>query len=193
MPRIPKQKATKKSLVKKPNIQTVEDNKIVFSFKSLEKNEYFNLDSTCENWSNELFEIMKTVSSFSTNDIYSGRYSGRNTTLRIHQHEGATPPCNLPNSVSLDDMWQIRISQAKGGIHGIFSDNIFYVIWFDPQHNLYPSPVHGGLKIITPPSTCCKERDLEIIDLKSELKKAKDEAKAWEELAIEAQNKLICK
>ncbi len=72
-------------------------------------------------------------------------------------------------------MWQIRISKSKGGIHGVFCDNVFYVIWFDPQHNLYPDENHGGLKRIKPPSTCCKDREEIIIQLKNENEKLRNE------------------
>ena len=80
-------------------------------------------------------------------------------------------------------MWQIRISISKGGIHGIFFDNIFYVIWFDPQHNLYPDKNHGGLKKVIPPSTCCKDRDMEIKQLKEENDRLQKDCEFWEAYA----------
>lgn len=161
---------------------------ILFSFASLERNEYFNLDGTCQNWASDLFDIMQEVSRLKISDIRAGQYSGKG--LRIHNHAAAHPPCPLPNGIQLSDFYQIRISQSKGGVHGIFVENIFYVIWFDPQHNLYPDENHGGLKKITPPSTCCKDRDLEIDNLKSELAESKAERKFWEECAIELEEKL---
>lgn len=74
---------------------------------------------------------------------------------------------------------------SKGGVHGAVSDNIFYIIWFDPHHNLYPDKNHGGLKRIIPPSTCCKDRDYEIEHLKNELKIAKGECQFWERFSQE--------
>lgn len=36
--------------------------------------------------------------------------------------------------------YQFSISKVKyGRIHGILLDNIFYVVWFDPDHKLSPS------------------------------------------------------
>lgn len=175
-----------KSRIAPNNITIENDNqKVLFSFEAVEKNEYFNLDGTCQNWAADLFDTMQKVSRIELKDIYAGKYSGKTSPFRIHRHEDAKPPCKVPHQISLDDMWQIRISVSKGGIHGIFSDNVFYVIWFDPQHNLYPDKNHGGLKKIVPPSTCCKDRDMEIERLQKELDDVKKERQFWELYAQE--------
>lgn len=188
MRKIPQAKVnTKNKLRITPNNITIENDnqKILFSFEAVEKNEYFNLDGTCENWAADLFDTMQKVSGIELKDIYAGKYSGKTSPFRIHRHEDAKPPCKVPPQISLDDMWQIRISVSKGGIHGIFSDNIFYVIWFDPQHNLYPDKNHGGLKKVVPPSTCCKDRDMEIGRLQEELNNVKKDCQFWELYAQE--------
>ena len=134
-----------------------------FSFAALETTEYFNLDGTCINWASDLFEMLKYVSREKVSTLLSGRFS----TYRIHQHTKAKPPHPFPQGVEQKDCYQIRISKSKGGIHGIFRDNVFYVIWLDPLHNLYPDDRYGGLRKITPPSTCCKEREEIIADLQT--------------------------
>ena len=155
---------------------------VMFSFEMLETNEYFNLDGTCVNWSSDLFNTLKEVSKIEVSHIFGGRYSGKKSKLRIHSHEDAKLPCNLSQNIELDEFYQIRLGKSKGGIHGIFIDNIFYIIWLDPQHNMYPSENHGGLKKIKPPSTCCKDRDSELIELKKENEKLKNDISIWEEL-----------
>ena len=193
MKRIPKAKVREKREISPNNISSPvleKDKKIVFSFEAIDKNEYFNLDGTCQNWSMDLFDTLKKVSNIYVKDVYAGKYSGKTSTLRIHQHDKAVPPCKVPNNVALEDMWQIRISLSKGGVHGIFSDNIFYIIWFDPHHNLYPDKNHGGLKRIIPPSTCCKDRDYEIERLKNELKITKKECQFWERFSQEEIDKI---
>ena len=158
------------------------EEKILFSFSAIQRNEYFNLDGTCQNWASDLFYSLEEASEIKLKDVYAGIYSGKNSTLRIHSHKEVKNPCVYPQNVNLEDMWQIRISKSKGGIHGIFVENVFYIIWFDPQHNLYPDDNHGGLKKITPPSTCCKERDLELEQLKKENKQLKEEIDIYKEL-----------
>ena len=158
------------------------DERILFSFAAIQRNEYFNLDGTCINWASDLFSTLEEASKIKLKDIYAGKYSGKNSTLRIHSHKNVKNPCKMPLNVNLEDMWQIRISKSKGGVHGIFYENVFYLIWFDPQHNLYPDDNHGGLKKITPPSTCCKEREIELEQLKAENDQLKNNVKTYEEL-----------
>lgn len=151
------------------------DDVITFSFEVLERTEYFNLDSTCNNWPSDLFLMLKSISSISRKHLLSGTYR----TYRVHSHEGVTPPCPLPAGVKIGDCYQLRISSAKGGIHGIFINNVFYVIWLDPLHNLYPDKRYGGLRVIRAPSTCCMERDSEIDRLIQENQELKQENLCW--------------
>ena len=182
MKNVPKAKTAKQPRVTPSNVAHSEKNKnVLFSFESIDKNEYFNLDGTCHNWAADLFDTMQKVSKISMKDIYAGLYTREGSPLRIHTHATATAPCKVPDNISLDDMWQIRISANKGGIHGVFSDNIFYVIWFDPHHNLYPSKDLGGLRKVIPPSSCCKDRDEEIKKLNGQVEELKYEISLWEE------------
>ena len=37
-----------------------------------------------------------------------------------------------------DHAWQMSISSNEyGRIHGLFNDNVFYVVWLDKNHDLY--------------------------------------------------------
>lgn len=162
--RIPKPKIKSESkIIPKPAFPPLRDssNSVVFSFAALEWTKYFNLDGTCPNWSFDLFNMLKSISKISKTDLLSGKFK----TYRIHTHEKAKPPNPLPDGVALKDCYQLRISTSKGGIHGIFVENIFYVIWMDPLHNMYPDDRFGGLRTIKPPDTCCREREGRIAEL----------------------------
>lgn len=148
---------------------------VLFSFSALEWTEYFNLDATCQNWAHDLFEMLKSISEVSKNDLISGKYR----TYRVHTHENATPPSKLPDGVELKDCYQLRISTSKGGIHGVFVENIFYIIWFDPLHNMYPDKRFGGLREIKPPNSCCRDREQRIFELQEEVKVLKEENEYW--------------
>lgn len=38
-----------------------------------------------------------------------------------------------------EDAWQFSItSNEHGRVHGFLIDHVFYVVWFDPNHKLYP-------------------------------------------------------
>lgn len=172
---IPKGHKVKESMVKCP-VFNYNPSTISFSFEALERTKYFNIDGTCANWASDLFNMLREVSSITKKDLLSGNYA----TYRVHSHETANPPSELPNGVELKDCYQIRISKSKGGIHGVFFDDIFYVIWLDPLHNMYPDNKYGGLREVKPPSTCCKDRDEIIATLKEEIQKLKEEIKYWE-------------
>ena len=182
--RIPKAtRPTAQGTIIKPVFIPTEE-KVTFSFSALEKTKHFNLDVTCPNWSSELFDMLKNTSNFSKTDLISGKLR----TYRVHNHEKASPPDPLPEGVALKDCYQIRISKSKGGIHGVFNENIFYVIWLDPLHNMYPDDRYGGLKVITPPTTCCKDRDEIIAELQAQITQLKENCEFWENEASKSIN-----
>lgn len=45
---------------------------------------------------------------------------------------------NLPPQLSDYTPMQIGLGKAKGRIHGVFSGDIFYLVWFDAEHQLWP-------------------------------------------------------
>ena len=104
------------------------DKKLLFSFSAIQTNEYFNLDGTCQNWAADLFISLQKASDIKLEDIYAGKYSGKNSTFRIHSHKNVKNPCATPKNVNIDDMWQIRISKSKGGIHGVFV-KMFFILY----------------------------------------------------------------
>ena len=180
MGRIPKASKATKGTIPTPNkasFSTSQDG-LTFSFEALEKTEYFNLDGTCSNWSSDLLDMMKEVSKHNTKELIMGQFR----TYRVHNHEGANSPSPLPPGVELKDCYQIRISASKGGIHGIFRENVFYVIWLDPLHNMYPDDRFGGLRKVKAPNSCCKDRDDEILRLKEEIKKLQEENQIYKDM-----------
>lgn len=182
--RIPKPSVAADSRILKPSFISAEEN-ITFSFSALERTDYFNLDGTCQNWASELFDMLKNASNYTKVDLISNKIK----TYRIHNHERANPPNSLPDGVALKDCYQIRISKSKGGIHGVFNENIFYVIWLDPLHNMYPDDRYGGLRKVQAPSTCCKDRDDIIAELKAKIIQLKEDCSFWESEAEKTNNK----
>ena len=156
-------------------------NGILFSFENLDMTEYFNLDGTCQNWALDMLMMCKEISKLTVKQLTSGKMR----TFRFHSHENAKCPSQLPKGIALKDIYQMRISASKGGIHGILIENCFYVIWLDPLHNMYPDERYGGLRKVKPASTCCKDRDEEILKLQDELREAQEDTKIWQKLAEE--------
>ncbi|OWQ47286.1 hypothetical protein CDL60_12480 [Roseateles noduli] len=59
---------------------------------------------------------------------------------RHHWHE-TTEPQGFPRlSGEWDghEAWQFQLSANKHGrVHGILVDEVFYIVWLDPEHRLY--------------------------------------------------------
>lgn len=174
--KIPKTSASNNFALQSPVIET---KGITFSFSILEKNEYFNLDATCTNWASDLFYVLQDISKKTKKELLNSR---NNQTYRIHNHENANPPCPFPQNIDQKDCYQIRIGKSKGGIHGIFIDETFYVIWFDPLHNMYPDSRYGGLRKIVPPKTCCMDLEEKINELLEQNNKLQEDLNVYQEL-----------
>lgn len=142
--------------------------KLVFSFNFLElDHKAFNLGGVCTNWVNDLMLHVKGLSGITRNDFIN-RLSDH---YRSHEHtwEDLDYCYDLsPEFLEQVECRQARISTSKGGIHGFLIGNTFYIVWLDPHHNLYPDERYGGIKILEPPQTCCKERDQELEKLQRE-------------------------
>ena len=151
---------------------------LLFSFKLLERNEYFDLCSGCENWSVKLFELLRDVSKIPLSDLIHGKYG----TYRFHSHDNANPPCSFPRGISSKESYQLRIAQSKGGIHGVLVDEVFYVFWLDPLHNMYPMENFGGVKKIKEMKECCLSLREENEKLKDENKHLKEDCDVYEGL-----------
>ena len=178
--RIPKAKKSDSQLpIPKQEKFSSRDEGLKFSFEALDKTEYFLLYGTCPNWAAELFDMLKDISGPSVADMVGGNYR---TKYRVHNHEKANPPSKLPDGVALKDCYQIRIQSSKGGIHGIFIDNIFYIIWLDPFHNMYPNEHFGGLRKVKPTSTCCMDRDAEIAELHKKIEELEELNRTYEDI-----------
>ncbi|MDJ0676493.1 MAG: hypothetical protein QNJ36_14115 [Calothrix sp. MO_167.B42] len=67
----------------------------------------------------------------------------RSSSLRCHpiNWEHTSENCfGLPDEEQLvDTPYQFSLSSNEHGrVHGFFIDEVFYIVWLDPQHLLYP-------------------------------------------------------
>lgn len=156
-------------------LRTRNNEKLVFSFKFLDlEHEAFNLGGTCINWVNDLFNTLKEVSNITrkelTIDLISHYRSHVHDWSKLDYHYGFGK-----NFYEQVECRQIRIAKSKGGIHGFLIGNVFYIVWLDPHHNLYPDENYGGRKFFKPPETCCGYRDEELKKLREENERLKIE------------------
>ena len=113
----------------------------MFSFKHLDLiNKKFSISHRKGNYLTKVIKRFKDLSSLKVvQDFLSNRSHG----LRIHpiKWKETTEPDGFKNlNKQLQDLtpYQFEISANKHGrIHGFLLDNIFFIVWFDPEHRLY--------------------------------------------------------
>jgi len=88
-----------------------------------------------------LIDRLKDISSLTAQELLINRSS----TLRCHpikwDDTSEKNGFGLPNEEQLvDTPYQFSLSSNEyGRVHGFFIDQIFYIVWLDPDHLLYPS------------------------------------------------------
>jgi hypothetical protein len=85
-----------------------------------------------------LLERLKALSSLTVQELLVNRSSS----LRCHPirwEDTSEKGFGLPNEEQLvDTPYQFSLSSNEHGrVHGFFIDQVFYVIWLDPNHQLY--------------------------------------------------------
>ncbi len=85
-----------------------------------------------------LVDRLKALSSLTAQELLVNRSS----TLRCHPikwEDTSERAFGLPNEEQLVDIpYQFSISSNEHGrVHGFFLDEIFYIVWLDPNHLLY--------------------------------------------------------
>ena len=153
------------SPIPKAYVGSPENPKLVFSFELYDRNEYFGVNPVCDGWTIRLFDELKNFSQYTLDDL-----EGKKKKLRFHPLRDVKKcPCPPPHNAKYEDMEQLEIgSKRNGRIHFIRSENIIYIVWFDPLHNVYPSKDIGVRKLKSAKQCLCDE-------LKSENEKLRQE------------------
>lgn len=132
------------------------DRNVIFSWEFFDRNhELFNCGKVGPEWFVDLMDVMKSISTmeFDKFKLHSG------SPLRVHSHDWNRVVAKYPlNKKFLEqieqDTLQFAVSKANGRVHGFYVSNVFYIVWLDPHHNLYPMDRHGGLTYCDTPSSC---------------------------------------
>ena len=154
-PKIP-QNETRKIVITEDQAEKIASfrgSHIVFSFEYLDTdNPKFTLNGICNGWFVSLIDSLRDVSTKTYNEfaLASSHYD-------YHTHDWKnTSEKGFPfhkESVQYEGV-QFRISSSQGRVHGFFIGHVFYVVWFDPHHNLYPDDRFGGIKLFPKPKDC---------------------------------------
>lgn len=112
---------------------------VSFSYRYLASTDKFNT-SECENrWFDGLFERLRALSSLRPQEILSSR----SDSLRAHpiDFSRTSEPkgfAHLNPQLREYRPYQFQVSKGTGRVHGFFSGLVFFIVWLDPYHRLYP-------------------------------------------------------
>jgi hypothetical protein len=124
-----------------PDIQPRYDDNIVFSFKylDLDSNPKFSLAGCGESYLEKLLLRLRDVSSITYDEFISSR-SPALRSHRINWEDTSEPEGFTSVNAYLREQpaFQFAISSNEyGRVHGFLLGNVFYIVWLDPNHNLY--------------------------------------------------------
>lgn len=114
--------------------------KLTFSFQFFREREPFVLARSAPGYVSAVFERLRDVCGM---EVAAFRTAG-GSSLRSHAIDWAatTEPNGFEhlNAAMREQIvpWQFSISANEHGrIHGFLAEQVFYVVWFDPGHELY--------------------------------------------------------
>lgn len=159
----------------KANLESYKNEKVVFSWRYFRgDHEAFNCGGVDKSWFMDLMNQLKNVSDMKLVDYHLS--VGK--PLRVHKHDWNRVAFKYDHLSSEqltqieDDTTQFSISTARGRVHGFMIENLFFVVFLDPDHNMYP---RNGPVYHDPPLSSYEILENEILDLKRSLEEAKKE------------------
>lgn len=116
----------------------VEQNKKVsFNFRFLIDCEKFRFSNVEKSYFLTLMQRFSDLSSSNRLELVTNRSPG----LRCHTidwNDVTEDSFGIKNEEICNDAYQIALTSNKHGrVHGFFIEDVFYVRWLDPEHNLY--------------------------------------------------------
>ena len=131
----------------------VTDKSFAFSFSCFDRtHDYFNLGDNSSDrtisgkWFLDLFDCLREVCRKPIPELKHSMYD-------LHPVDWKNANVHMPESSEQLDYQQFRINKGRGRVIGFKIDNLFYIVWLDPHHNLSDSDGYGtATKYRTPES-----------------------------------------
>ncbi len=118
----------------------VREDAISFSYRYLKKTTKFDYERRKARYFCKVIDRLRDISSYTPTELKTSRSRSLRCTPIDWDREGLTESCfGLPHEDELADQpYEFEISANKyGRIHGFFVDTVFYIVWLDPDHNLF--------------------------------------------------------
>lgn len=122
--------------------RSLPDNLLRFSFRHFAQDGAFGAAQANApvEYLSTLLERLKAVSDLTVSEFRSNR----DKALRAHTHDWSRTSRpkgyeHLTQQLQECEPWQFCLSANEHGrVHGILIDEVFYIVWLDPTHALYP-------------------------------------------------------
>ena len=141
--------------------RTISNEKLKISFKFVEwESEEFFLHGLSQKYYELLFGAFNDIQNATADDIkqqthprltpkfinWKGESTITQTSFPDKIKDSLRPQCgNDENELQKQygeeitrDSFELRVAKSYGRIHGFIFNNTFYIVWFDPAHNLFP-------------------------------------------------------
>ena len=135
------------------NGSVITERRLLFSFSAFDRHhKLFNLGGTNEDntiggrWFLKLLETFKSVCNKTIIELMS------KSTHDLHRINWDKANAKPPKGYEQLEYWQFRLDKSSGRIIGTIIDNVFYILWLDPYHNLTNSEGYGGVKYYPEPT-----------------------------------------
>ncbi|WP_431258195.1 hypothetical protein ACQ86G_27215 [Roseateles chitinivorans] len=117
------------------------DGLLHFSFRLLHATDKFDHDKVAdaESYLSRLLSRLQGLSSMRPDEFRRNR----NRALRIHPVDWSETTeqrgfSHLPSGMQNYGAWQFQLTANEHGrVHGILVEDVFYIVWLDPEHRLY--------------------------------------------------------
>lgn len=125
------------------NGSAITEKKFSFSFSCFDRShELFNLGDNSRDgvisghWFIDLLDCFKSVNNKTVSELKQSIHD-------LHPIDWAHTNTAPPSMSNQHEYWQFRINKSKGRVIGILIENVFYIVWLDPHHNLTDSEGYG--------------------------------------------------
>jgi hypothetical protein len=128
-----------------PKVISDQEN-IVFTFSYFNSSHAISAHGQDAAYFHDLLERLKAMCGFKVKEFREAHAAAYNPkSIRAHKIDWTHHKCSqkgfgVPQREDLDAIgWQFTVSKSKRGrVHGFLIDRVFYVVWLDPEHKLYP-------------------------------------------------------
>lgn len=115
---------------------------VTFSFKylDLDTNAKFGMNGCDRGFLSEFLRELHRLSQGTVSEFCE--YESRRHSHHILFAQTSEPNgfVHLPEQVEPEEYWQFAVSEDHNWrVHGFFIDSVFYIVWLDPLHQLYPN------------------------------------------------------